>query len=146
MVSNLKFVWLFVAVIIVSALGGYFIGSFKASKNPIPKPTQQTLVEQEASKNLNTFFSTQIATVDGVIESSDETSVTIKNNKNETRTYPIAKNVLTIYDYDDKNNQATSSSILKRIIVNKQALINLGLIDNKYQVVSITYLSATAKP
>lgn len=146
MAGNLKLVWIFVAVITVSILGGYFIGSLKTPKNSILKPAQQTPAEQEAAKNFNTFFSTQTAIVDGVIVSSDEVSVTIKNNKNETRVYPIVKNVLTIYDYDDKNKQATSSSSLKRIIVNKHALIKLGLIDNKYQVVSITYLSATVKP
>jgi hypothetical protein len=112
------------AVLFILAVAiGFFLGRYSLKSLPY------------SSSNSN--FSSQTATLNGVVTDISGGNITTKNN-NELQTFPLSANV-TIYAITP-GRQAKTSTDLKTVEVGKEASLRLDYISNKYQVTSISYL------
>ncbi|MBI2596785.1 hypothetical protein HYW41_01390 [Candidatus Daviesbacteria bacterium] len=114
-----------------------FIQSAKQTSPATPVPTSTTTPT-------NILFDSQTATINAQITQVSSSSLTFSKN-NQTETLPLSPKVLIYKPKTDKskpNSQAaTSSADLKSIEVGKTAVIVAEMINNQYQVISISYLS-----
>ena len=130
--------WLLLLVLVaIFGVGGYFIGSkysFKSGNNP----SQMYQMPGETPK-ANSFFNAQTATLQGVVTKISNTTLTLKSNTSQVSNFPLAKNFV-VYTYTDISRTAATSSEVKSIQLNKNATFVLNLIDNTYQITTITFL------
>ncbi len=138
MAGNLKFVWLFIAVIIVAGLGGYFIGSNSLTGKP---SVNQTPAIEQASQGK--VFSAQTAIIKGTVLGIDNKTLRVKNSDNVENDVEMDENIVWI-TLDEKTKisnsvviPATDSARLKSSILNRDVLINLKLAGDKFKVISI---------
>jgi len=111
---------------------GFLIG-----KNPPKNITVQNDSRPAVTAEGNNLYSAQTASLMGTILSRDGDKMTVKNlytgAQGEIKTSPR----LTITKSATKN--ASPSSDLSSIELNKDVLINLEMVDGEYQAVSIQY-------
>ncbi len=138
---NLKIVIGIVIFILLSAGVGYLVG---AKKNPAQNQAAKTS-DQSSSPSKNSFFQTQTASLQGKITKVSESGITVENDKKESKTF-AASNKLAIYKFATNSTQATPSSDLKAIETGKNAILNLELVGNDYQILSISYLPSVSPP
>jgi hypothetical protein len=134
--KDLKIVYLIYGSIIflVGALLGALI-SQKVLPNKM-LATKTPSAEQSTSAGRN-FFDGQTAFVQGQVISRNGNNVTIKNLKDQTKEYPLAKNIKILKPA--LGRPASSSSDLNQIELNKDMVANFTLgSDGNYQITSIT--------
>lgn len=128
-----------VAMILLLALSYYLslggkLPSFKKAQKTASPPPQNTI-------KVSPIFDSQRATIRGSVSQIKHNSIlVIKNRANSTDQFPAAPN-LQIYKYKVGSTEATASSDLKSIELDKEALIVLEAIKGEYKVVSISYLA-----
>ncbi len=126
--------------LIIGVAGGYFGAPYVLPLLPKDKPT---VVQEEPTIKISPIFTTQTATINGAIESIEGNTLKIKSN-NQIKDFPISSN-FTVYKKSRPNSPVASASAdIKSIDISKQALIILSVIDNKYQVVSVSYPEQSA--
>ena len=125
-----------VVLVVVAAVAGFLFGSAGSAKTKLPQVTTGT-GNQSVAKN--PIFKSQTATFQGVITKVDGSNLSVKDDKGQTDTFPVSQRAV-IYKFKAGSPQASASSDLKTIETDKQALVMLELVDDKYQVVSISYL------
>ncbi len=125
-----------VVLIVAAAVLGFLFGVASGSKSayvPAAAPANQSTISQ------NAIFKSQSAIFQGVITQVSGRTLAVKSDSGQTATFPVAANAV-IYKFNGTSPQASSSSDLKTIDLNKQALVQLILTGNQYQVSSISYL------
>lgn len=129
-----------VILVVVAAVSGYLFGSAGSAKTKLP---QVTTGNQSVAKN--PIFKSQTATFQGFITKVDGSNLSVKDEKGTTDTFPVSQRAV-IYKFKANSPQASASSDLNSIETDKQALVMLELLDNKYQVVSVSYLPPPPAP
>ncbi len=130
-----------VILVIAAAVLGYLFGAASASRlAPSPSPViQQSVVAR------NPIFKSQTAIFQGVITQVSGRNLAVKDDKGTTATFPVSSKVV-IYKFNGNSPQATGSSDLQTIETGKQVLVMLELINNQYQVTSVSFLPPPPKP
>lgn len=128
-------------LVVVAALGGFLVGKQGGGMASLPKVQTQT--NQEAP--VSPLLKSQTATFQGEIVKVEGQTMEVKSDTGDTGSFPISGNAV-IYKYTSTSTQASASSDLKTIETGKMALVMLELLDNKYQVVSVSYLPPPPKP
>lgn len=128
-------------LIVVAAVGGFLVGRGGETSNQTPT-TQEGQTSQVLS---NPLLKSQTATFQGEITAVSGQNLEVKSDGGQTGSFPVSSR-LVVYKYTVGSTQASASSELKSIETGKQALVMLELLDNKYQVVSVSYLPPPPKP
>lgn len=126
-----KHIGAIVLLLIIGTLTGFYLGRYSLQGQLSLTGTQQS---QEASP----FFQTQSASVQAEVSNVDGKNVTLKNQKGETKTFPVSAK-LAIFKFSGKSPFASSSADLASVEKGKQAVVVLELVGNQYQIVSISY-------
>lgn len=92
---------------------------------------------------LNQLFENQSALINGKIKSISGNQINVENNNGVKGVVELSKNVIIS---DLQNPLATPSGDLKKIQTEKNAQIVLNIIDGRYQVVTINFLSTFGVP
>lgn len=139
-----------IVIVVVALLIGGILGFLISAlwQSPISKVTKEQVAEQSSptvttSTGGNDIFSSQSATVEGVITDHKNNSVTVKNSQNnklETFNLDPAATILRLSTRT--NNAASPSSDLKNMALNSPVIVNLVLKNGQYTVVNIAYLPA----
>lgn len=123
-------------LMVISALGGYYY----AVKFQSPTMQQAAIINNNPPLQ-KTIYSHQLATIQGNItqvKDNQITAVATVKQTNLTDTFPLSKNFI-VYVANPANGQGSQSADINSILLNKDASINLELIDGTYQVTSIFY-------
>lgn len=134
-----------IVLVVVASIIGFLVGKGSSSNKTsatTPKssqPGQPGASVKPKTIDVSPLFDTQTATVRAKVTTVSGTNLTVQNQRGQTDTFP-ASSRLVIYKYPSGASQATSTSDLKSIELNEEALMVLEFADNKFQVVSITYL------
>lgn len=124
----------------VAAVGGFYAG-----KTTILPGSPYTPTQTESAVLASPVFASQTATVQGVITKVDGKIITVVGDKNMEDNFEVSDK-LVIYKFTSGSPQASASSKLNSIDLNKNALIILELMENKYKVTSVSYLPPPPKP
>ncbi len=126
------------AIVVISGTIGYFIGT-KYSPTSNSTSSQSYKMPGEKPK-ADSFFNAQTATLQGVVTKvSTNKILTLKSKTSQVSDFPLAKNFV-VYTYTDTSRTAAASSEVKSIQLNKNATFVLNLLDNTYQITTITFL------
>ena len=128
-------------LMLIAATGGFYAGKTTILPGSPYTPTQSG----ESSTLASSVFKSQTATFQGVITKVDGKNLQVKSDSGNTASFPISERAV-IYKFSGKSPQASASSDLKTIETDKQALVMLELLDNNYQVVSVSYLPPPPAP
>lgn len=128
--SNSKYGLLVTVIFVLIAAGsGFYLGkTFGYSKIGGPIPA-----------NNNSIFAQQSATIQGKVTKVDGNTLTVQNNNNVSASFPSADKIF-ISKVESSNLSATPSSDLKTIELNRDAFINLQIVDGQYKIVSVAIL------
>lgn len=125
------------AIAVVSFSSGFLVGQygpdFKGAKD---KTNKQALKENVVTTS--PLFQTQTASIQGEIIAVGESSVTIKDKKDATDTFPVSTNVV-VYKNTQSSGRILPATGITQIDTNQEAVILLEVVDGKYQVISVTY-------
>lgn len=147
-----KFLPVIVIVLVIAAsIIGFLAGKGSSATKTPPtsskssQPGKPGAPEKPKTIDVSPLFDTQTATVRAKVTTVSGTSLTVQNQRGQTDTFQ-ASSRLVIYKYPSGASQATSTSDLKDIELSEEALMVLEFADNKFQVVSITYLPKSPAP
>ncbi len=134
-----------VVLIVAAAVLGFLFGTASAGKTnysmaPAPAGSQQQSVVSQ-----NPIFKSQSAIFQGVITQVSGKNLLVRDDKGATATLPVSSK-LVIYKFNGTSPQASASSDLKSIDLNKQVLVMLELSGSQYQVTSVSYLPPPPAP
>lgn len=124
------------ALFILGLSLGFFIG--KNLQMPKQFQTASTIPGDSASSS--NLYTSQTASITGVITKRDGNNLTVKNLNNQSEGQVKASSRLIIAKAGSGPNTASPSSDLSKVEFNKEAFIALELIAGEYQVVSIQYV------
>lgn len=140
--SRIKvFLFVLITVLIIMAIGdGILAINFfkpketKPTTTDIPKSSLTPVTNKQAS---GSFFSSQSAATTGKILAVKGNLLTIENINHEKQEFPAAKSVSIFLSSPGK--PSTPSADLKKITLNKPALINFSTEEGKWVVSSIFF-------
>lgn len=130
-----------IILIVIAAVGGFLAGK-QNQGGSVSLPKIQSQASQIQS---NPLLKSQTATFQGTITKVSGQTIDVKSDSGQTGSFPVSARVV-IYKFNGTSPQASASSDLKTIETGKQALVMLELLDNKYQVVSVSYLPPPPAP
>ena len=119
-------------LIALFAVGGFFVGK-TVSQN------QSLTQSKTGSAKQNSIFSSQTATIQGEITNVNGPKISIKNNNGQTGDFSLSQRAV-IYQFKPGSNTASASSDVKTIETGKKVVVVLQLNDDKYEIVSISYI------
>ena len=129
--SNPQLLSIGLLLLVVGLVLGFLFG--KNNQNISIPLIQNNQKEDQA----NAMFQSQSASAQGTITKVDGNNITFMTDDNKTGTFPLAPR-FTIYKFA-KSAQAKAYSDIKDIELDKKAVIGLQLINNTYQITTITY-------
>lgn len=124
-----------VLILIAGAVGYYIAKNNLTSTVGVPGNTQNA-----PAPKAQTIFQSQNATIQGTITKVEGQNISVTNVNGESGQFPVSSKVV-IYKFRPGSSQASPSSELKDISINKPVLINLELTGGQYQVTSISDLA-----
>lgn len=137
-----KFLYIIIALLVVVAVvGGGFI-AFNAFRSKTTTMTTssdwQNPVANEFKKELaKPFFTNQSATTTGKILAMKGNMLTVESVNGEKQEFPASKSV-SIY-FPSPGKPSTPSADLKKITLNKQALINFSMEEGRLVLTSVFF-------
>lgn len=129
--KNFKYVILTLILILLAGITGYYFGRYL----PFSKVTPDR--ETNSSSNISQLSVNHTATIYATIVSVDGSSITVTDREGQKATIALSSS-LTIFT-PSSSREATASSDLKSIEINKEALIIAEFRNGQYQVMSISY-------
>lgn len=131
------------AIAVVSFSSGFLLGQYGPDFKNIKDKDKKETVKQNLITT-SPLFQTQTASIQGEIIAVGQSSVTIKDKKDATDTFPVSTNVV-VYKNTQSSGRILPATGITQIDTNQEAVILLEVVDGKYQVISVTYPSkATA--
>ena len=138
-----KYLSKLLVIVVVVFLVGVFVGHSLLGQKVSEKGTSQTTPPQK-----NALFQSQTASIQGKITKVEGSSISVESSQGQSGTF-TASNRVVIYKFPAGSRQASASADLKSIELDKKVLLALTLINDNYQIASISYLppiaSASAK-
>lgn len=133
------------AIAVVAFSSGFLLGQYGPDFKGIKDKNNKEAVKQNLITT-SPLFQTQTASIQGEIIAVGESSVTIKDKKDATDTFPVSTNVV-VYKNTQSSGRILPATGITQIDTNQEAVILLEVVDGKYQVISVTYPSkATTIP
>lgn len=129
--KNFKYVILTLILILLAGITGYYFGRYL----PFSKVTPGR--ETNSSSNISQLSVNHTATIYATIVSVDGSSITVADREGQKATMALSSS-LTIFT-PSSSREATASSDLKSIEINKEALIIAEFRNGQYKVMSISY-------
>lgn len=125
------------AIAVVSFSSGFLLGQYGPDFKGIKDKTNKQALKENVVTT-SPLFQTQTASIQGEIIAVGESSVTIKDKKDATDTFPVSTNVV-VYKNTQSSGRILPATGITQIDTNQEAVILLEVFDGKYQVISVTY-------
>jgi hypothetical protein len=121
-------------LIVVTLIIGFLIGTDLKNKTVVSPPSSEQ--NWEAA-----FFDSRIGSVSGKVINVKEKTITIENNKKQSRDFEAADKVFILTN--SEKGPASPSSDLRQIEIGKNAYISFNMEGAIYKIHSITYMPNT---
>jgi hypothetical protein len=119
-----------IAIIMIVAFSGGFLIAGKTPQNLL----------NSASKNGNSFFDNQNASLTGKITKINNGTMTVQNKKGASQSFPVSDTII-INKIDEKTGLPTSpSKDINTLELNKEVVISLISQNGEFKIMSINYL------
>lgn len=127
--------------LIIGGLIGYFVSSMPGFKKGAASVVQNPFSESQPSEKTN-VFSSQSASIQGKITKLDGDRLSITNSAGVSGEFGISPNAM-VFKFRNATSQASPSSDLRTVELNKNVVVNLNFENDAYLVVSISQLPET---
>lgn len=131
--NNLGIILGVLVLVILFSLVGYSLGRVTGNK-PAPVQTQTPPATESLKKD--PFLDNQTALVQGEITSITDSTISIRNDRNQIREFSINPTV-GVTELKTGVSQASPSANLKLLAAGKRVSLSLELINDRYEVKSI---------
>lgn len=123
------------AIIIISALAGYFIGYSRSSQTNVKETMGANIIKTSP------LFQFQTAIIpDGKITALEDNVLTVQNDQNQKGEFPLSKSLAIYKPLRPDSPEGTSSSDIKSIELNQKATVVLNFTNGQFEVTEISYI------
>ncbi len=128
-----KYFWILIAIILFTAWGSFIAGRLTS---------QSKILNLGTPGKINNLFTSPRVAIRGKILKVDGNKLSVRNINNVTGNVVMAKSIF-ITDKDTNTAANYPSTDISKIILNRDADINLELRQGVYKVISIVFLRTT---